>query len=110
MASTQKPSFGKKAAPARTPSKKAGPAKPGDKRASERKAAYKNCKIILSDRSVVDCIARNVSEKGCLISAAGAENLPEELVIQLDVISAPRRAKIVWVERGEAGIEFVSGD
>ena len=108
MPTQGKPSFGKRAAVSDkvTPDKK--PAKLGDKREQERAPVFKNGKIVLSDHSAVECVARNVSEKGCLISAAGAENLPDEVTFHLDAISRPRRAKVIWREQGEAGLEFLT--
>lgn len=85
----------------------AAPRDPREKRASGRRKVYKNSKIILSDRSLVECIARDVSDEGCRISVAGAENLPDEFTIQLDAFSGPRRAKVIWLDQNEAGLVFL---
>ncbi len=107
MSASEKPSFGKRA----TKSAKITPREtipnPNDKREGGRTAAFKNTKVILRDHSVVECITRNVSEKGCLISAVGAENFPDEVRIRLSPLSEPLRAKVVWRDKGEAGLEFL---
>ncbi len=108
MPTQAKPGFGKRAVASGKVEPKPRLTKPGDKREQDRTPVFKNGKIILSDHSIVECVARNFSEKGCLISAAGAENLPQEVVFQLDAISRPRRAKVIWREQGEVGLEFLA--
>lgn len=83
------------------------PVDPKGHRHSKRAATFKNAKIILLDHSKIDCIARNVSAEGCMITVAGAENLPDELDIRLDPIEGPKRAHVVWRDLDEAGLHFV---
>ncbi len=107
MSAPDKPSFGKRATKsARITPREAVP-DPNDKREKDRAAAFKSAKLILRDHSVIECITRNVSDKGCLISAIGAENLPDEVCIRLSPLSEPLNAKVVWRDKGEAGLEFV---
>jgi len=107
MSAPEKPSFGKRV----TKSAKIAPREtipdPNDKRELGRAAAFKNAKLILRNNSVIECITRNVSDKGCLISAVGAENLPDEVCIRLSPLSEPLNAKVVWRDKGEAGLEFL---
>lgn len=107
MSAPEKPSFGKRATKSAKVTPRETAPNPSDKREQGRAAAFKNAKLILRDQSVVECITRNVSDKGCLVSAVGAENLPDELNIRLSPLSEPLRAKVVWRDKGEAGLEFL---
>jgi len=101
-----KPLFGKQPSAKRPPGAVAKLC-PSDKRRSERHTTFKNGKIILRDRSVIDCIVRNDSEHGCLVTAIGAESLPDEVMIQLDMLSGHRPARVAWRDQGVAGLEFL---
>jgi hypothetical protein len=76
-------------------------------RRSERLTAFKNGKVILKNGGAQDCIVRNVSADGCMITLIGAENLPDEVSIRVDVLSKPRPAQIVWRDKGVAGVKFL---
>ena len=80
---------------------------PKDKRSDERRKGFKNGRIILSGDESVSCITYNVSLSGCRISAVGAENFPDELVVQVDFLAKPRKARVAWRIQGEAGLEFL---
>lgn len=79
----------------------------GEKRAAPRQAVYRNAEVILSDGSAIECVAKNVSGKGCKIVGAGVENLPDEIQFRLEAGGALRMAAVRWREHGEAGVEFV---
>lgn len=103
MPQNEKPLFGKRP----TPPRGGGGANPDDKRRSGRAATFKNAHIVLSDHKKIDCIARNVSAGGCMITVIGAEHLPDRLTIKLDPVSGARAAEIVWRAKGEAGLKFI---
>ncbi len=86
------------------------PRPPGEKREMDRAPTFKNAHIVLMDRSTLECVARNVSEKGCMVSAPGAENLPDKLSICLGPGSPAKPAKVIWREDGEAGLKFLPAD
>lgn len=105
--------FGKRNAAgnvARAPGSLARPKASSDKRAGGRAATYKNARVFIGGGAELDCAVRDVSAKGCMISLLGAENLPQEVTVKLDLISPRRRARVVWREYRDAGLEFLPDD
>lgn len=83
------------------------PPDPKERRDTGRTAVYRNAELYFSG-SQVPCIARDVSEKGCLIGLEAVETLPDQVEIRLNTSLGLRAAQIVWREDNEAGLEFVT--
>ena len=81
---------------------------PNDNRQVDRSASFKNAQIILQGDAAIDCIARNICDDGCMIAVTGAENLPDELKINLGPGSPTRVARVTWRETGHAGLQFIA--
>ena len=105
-ANVKEPLFGKRPGVDTAPGKRKN-ARPSDKRRADRVIGFKNGKLILPNGPAADCIVRNYSEYGCLITFVGAELLPETLSIRMDLLSPPQPARVVWRDQGVAGLEFV---
>ncbi|MHA7871402.1 MAG: PilZ domain-containing protein [Hyphococcus sp.] len=98
--------FGKRAAePGAKPARRLK--RPTDKRASDRETAFKNAKLYVAGQLELACAVRDLSDKGCMVTLPGAENLPGELVIKLGLAYPRRRARVVWRKNMEAGLEFL---
>ncbi len=78
----------------------------GDNRTVDRTPVYRNARVMLSDGTVIKCVARNISAKGCLIVGDGVENLPQALDITIDTTARYEEANVTWRKKGQAGISF----
>lgn len=56
--------------------------------------------------STFECIVRNLSEKGAMLSLGETFALPSTFVVRLDGM-APRTAQVRWRTTSSVGVEFV---
>ena len=98
--------FGKRGGPRAQPGALRAP-QPSDNRRSERIPGFKNGKILTRRGAGYDCVVRNTSQHGCLVTLIEAEALPETVKVRLDMFSPERPARVVWRDQGVAGLEFL---
>lgn len=84
--------------------------RPTDKRQGDRAAAFRTAKVYISGNTELNCAVRDVSDKGCMVSLLGAENLPNEVTVRLGAGRPRQRARVVWIDGQDAGLEFLQGD
>jgi hypothetical protein len=75
-------------------------------RREQRKAVYRFGHLQLSDRSVLNCIVKDVSRNGARITLEGAISLPEMVILKIDLTGERRRARVAWQRDREAGLAF----
>lgn len=80
-----------------------------DRRASARHRVLKRGKAVFNDnKSVIDCMIRDLSSGGARIACTQAANLPDTFVL----LSVPERelrsVRVAWRHMGELGVEFLS--
>ena len=57
-------------------------------------------------QSSMDCILRNLGERGARLTFAHAASLPDEFDLQVPRMERSFRARIVWRRRDELGVSF----
>lgn len=79
-----------------------------ERRTSPRGRALKGAKIAFNQKaSVMDCIVRNLTDKGALLKVPSTVGIPERFDIKLDTERAYRPCKVVWRRDDSLGIEFI---
>ena len=73
-----------------------------------RERVFRSAKIFVSRAQGFPCIIRDISASGARVSLEGAVALPDMVVLKLDFGGAAKRARVVWQEKHEAGIEFLA--
>ena len=76
------------------------------RRASGRRKTYKEAKVVLHDRSTIDCILRNLSDGGARLEFSDAIALPETfdlLIVSTQMLVPARR---IWERAAHVGIQF----
>ena len=81
---------------------------PADKRMMDRETAFKNAKIYVRKDVAVECAVRDVSATGCMVILRADETLPDEFDIILGPALLRRRARVVWRNNLECGLEFLA--
>ena len=78
-----------------------------DRRKSSRRRTLKRGKVILTKWTVMDCLIRNLSEKGARLEFGGPVELPK--TFQLELIEEGRTvaAELLWQRGLTAGVSFV---
>lgn len=81
-----------------------------DRRRALRHPSYLGARISYNERrSTVDCLLRNVSERGAKLVVASPGLLPSEFDVYIARQERNRRARIVWQRGGtEFGVTFVA--
>lgn len=79
-----------------------------DRRKSQRGQTYLGGQIVFNGRaSTLDCLIRNFSSEGAKISFGDGVALPLEIEVTIHRRAETRRARIVWRNETQAGIQFI---
>ena len=80
-----------------------------ERRAHPRRRVLKKVKAVFNDnRSVLDCIMRDVSVGGARLSCAQATQLPDGFVLVFMTDREMRDVRVVWRRLNELGVAFLS--
>lgn len=72
-------------------------------RQATRRKVNKAGRIAIDDTSQLDCLVRNFSDRGALISVTHTKYLPDEIGPDLNF---DRKARIVWRRAHSIGVTF----
>jgi len=79
-----------------------------NKRASERQTVYRFARLVLPDRSVVNCIMKDVSTGGAKIVLEGNIAMPQRVLLKVDQTGQTKRARVAWQNETEVGLQFIA--
>jgi hypothetical protein len=85
----------------------AGGSQPNNRR-EHRQRTLKAGRIIVARQSTLDCLIRNLSERGALVEIGVAQALPPKFEFLLVDANTIRDAELRWQRGQRAGIEFMS--
>jgi hypothetical protein len=63
--------------------------------------------MLLGKSSVIDCVARDLTNSGAGLQVPSTNELPESLDLTLDTGHTIRRCRLVWRKSNKAGVEFL---
>jgi len=72
-----------------------------------RTRALKGAKLLLGKSSVIDCVARNLTNSGAGLQVPNTIALPKTLNLTLDGGHSTRPSRLVWRKISKAGVEFL---
>lgn len=78
-----------------------------NKRSSERRNVYRFGRVVLPDRSMLNCIIKDISEGGAKVVLDGAITVPPRVLLKIDQTGENKRAYVVWQKDAEIGLQFV---
>ena len=79
-----------------------------ERRVARRTRTFKGAQILFNNRfSTVDCIVRNISATGALLTIDGSVPLPKQFEFRIGDDDIPRPAKLVYRRELFAGIHFL---
>jgi hypothetical protein len=78
-----------------------------ERRKSGRSRVLKSAKLVLERSSIIDCVVRNLTNKGARIQIANTVNLPRAFEMTFDGGYSIRSCRLIWRSVTETGIEFV---
>lgn len=78
-----------------------------NKRATDRRTVYRFARLVLPDRSTVNCIIKDVSPGGAKVVIEGAITMPPKVILKIDQTGESKRAKVAWQRDTEVGLQFV---
>ena len=67
----------------------------------------KGAKMLLGKSSVIDCVARDLTNKGAGLDVPNTIGLPETVDLTLDAGHSIRRSRLVWRKLNKTGVEFL---
>jgi len=78
-----------------------------ERRRGTRHRTLKAGKIVVhAHRSVVDCMVRNMSEKGALLVVAGLAGISEKFELMIEATGEQHPCRVVWRGENRLGVEF----
>jgi hypothetical protein len=78
-----------------------------ERRKVTRTRVLKAVKMLIGKSSVIDCVARDLTNIGAGLQVPSANGLPEYLDLTLDAGRSIRRCRLVWRKLNRAGVEFL---
>lgn len=80
-----------------------------DRRAHPRQRVLKRVKAVFNgNRSVIDCVMRDLSLGGARLACAQAMQLPEAFQIVIMAEREMRDVRVAWRSHTQLGVEFLS--
>ena len=78
-----------------------------ERRKVTRTQVLKRAKMLLGNTSVIDCVARDLTNIGAGLEVPSANELSGSLDLTLDDGRSIRRCRLVWRKLNRAGVEFL---
>ena len=78
-----------------------------ERRKVTRTRVLKRAKMLLGNFSVIDCVARDLTNIGAGLEVPSANELSGSLDLTLDDGRSIRRCRLVWRKLNRAGVEFL---
>jgi hypothetical protein len=78
-----------------------------ERRKLTRTRVLKGAKMLLGKSSVIDCVARDLTNNGAGLEVANTIGLLETVDLTLDAGHSIRRSRLVWRKLNKAGVEFL---
>ncbi len=79
-----------------------------DKRTSPRHTIYRFARLVLPDRSVMNCIMKDVSAGGAKVVIEGNVAMPQRVLLKVDQTGETKRARVAWQNETEVGLQFLA--
>jgi len=77
-----------------------------ERRQNPRTRVFKGAKVILSGRSTVTCIVRDLSSGGACLQLPSTTDLPAEFRLSFDTGNNLRKCRVVWRTLTNLGVSF----
>lgn len=78
-----------------------------ERRHEDRQRTLKSGKIVFNNkRSVIDCLIRNLSDRGACLQIDSSNGIPEQFELQIEATRNLQPCRMVWVTDTRLGIEF----
>jgi PilZ domain-containing protein len=77
-----------------------------ERRRFPRTKVFKGAKVILANRSTINCVVRNLGNHGACLHLASTANLPAEFDLSFDTGLTLRKCRIAWQTLTNVGVSF----
>ena len=75
-----------------------------ERRKSGRSRVLKSAKLVLGRSAIIDCVVRNLTNKGARLQIANTVDLPRDFAMTLDGGYSIRPCRLVWRTVTETGV------
>jgi hypothetical protein len=76
-------------------------------RKETRRRTLKAGKIIIDDKSVIDCTIRNLTNKGASLEVGSSVGIPGTFELSIPVDNLTYKCRIAWRQERRIGVHFV---
>ncbi|WP_425408354.1 PilZ domain-containing protein [Hyphococcus sp.] len=74
---------------------------------AERSQVFRPGKLYLSKSNFARCVIRDISETGANVHIEGTHPLPKIVVLRFEQSGIVKKARVVWQDDVEAGLQFI---
>ena len=78
-----------------------------ERRKITRTRVLKGAQMLLRRSSVIDCVARDLTNRGAGLQVPNTHNLPESFDLTFDGGHSVRPCRLVWRKLNKTGVEFL---
>ena len=78
-----------------------------ERRKAGRSRVLKGAKLVVGRSAIIDCVVRNLTNKGARVQIANTVELPKDFEMTFDGGYSIRPCRLVWRTVTETGVEFV---
>ena len=78
------------------------------KEREKRIQTFRNGVVMTAKNVRIPCVIRDTSSRGARITTEGALALPPVILLIDPMTAARRKARVVWQDGGEAGLQFIA--
>ncbi|WP_333825590.1 PilZ domain-containing protein [Pinisolibacter sp.] len=78
-----------------------------ERRREKRMRSLLGGHVVMNNKySTVDCLVRNITDRGARLHFGDTPYLPQEFELRIDGRNDKRRVRKIWSRDGEMGVEF----
>lgn len=81
-----------------------------NKRKTSRQTVYRFARLVLPDRSVMNCIIKDISAGGARVVIEGNITMPPRVLMKIDQTGETKRARLAWQKDMEVGLQFITDE
>jgi hypothetical protein len=78
-----------------------------ERRKETRRRTFKAGKIMIDDKSIIDCMVRNLTYKGANLEVGSPVGIPDTFELSIPVDNLKRKCRVTWRQERKIGLQFV---
>jgi hypothetical protein len=78
-----------------------------ERRKAVRRRTFKAGKIKIAGKSIIDCMVRNLTDKGASLEVSSPVGIPDTFELSIPIDNLTRKCRVSWRRERRIGVQFV---